>query len=144
MISQTEIKDFDKKFDVVSAFVEHKGRILLLHRQDHKPQGDTWGVPAGKVDEGENFLEALVREVQEEIGLLSKKDNYISLGSYYVRYRDYDFLYHSYRVILKDEPKLALNPKEHKDFRWVEPKDALGFNLIQDEDMCIKWAYGIK
>ena len=39
MISTAEIENFNKKFDVVSVFVEHDGKILLLHRQDHKPQG---------------------------------------------------------------------------------------------------------
>jgi hypothetical protein len=42
MISKTEIKNFNKRFDVVSAFIEHEGQILMLHRQDHKPQGNTW------------------------------------------------------------------------------------------------------
>jgi ADP-ribose pyrophosphatase YjhB (NUDIX family) len=57
---------FDPKFDVVSCFVEYKGKILLLHRQDHKPQGNTYGVPAGKVDAGEDIWTTVRREIEEE------------------------------------------------------------------------------
>ena len=55
MIFIDKPNDFNPKFKVASSFIEHKGKILLLHRQNHKPQGNTWGVPAGKVDNGENM-----------------------------------------------------------------------------------------
>ena len=42
--------------DVVSVFIEHNGKILLLHRQDHKPQGNTWAMLAGKVDKSDDSL----------------------------------------------------------------------------------------
>lgn len=143
MISKTPLEKFKKKFDVVSAFIEHNGEILLLHRQDHKPQGNTWGAPAGKVDEGETLASALAREVEEEIGLIIPNKEYIFFESYHVRYRDYDFMYHVFRLILKEKPSLMLNLKEHKDHVWIEPQVALSLDLIQDEDSCIKWAYDI-
>jgi 8-oxo-dGTP pyrophosphatase MutT (NUDIX family) len=144
MISKIPPKNFNKKFDVVSAFIEHDGEILLLHRQDHKPQGNTWGVPAGKVNSNENMLDALVREVAEEIGLLTDRENYVFFEKYYVRYSEYDFIYHVYHLIVKEKPTLTINLKEHKNHQWVKPADALKLNLIQDEDMCIKWMYSLK
>ena len=56
MISRNKIENFNKKFDVVSVFIEHNGKILLLHRQDHKPQGNTWAMLAGKVDKSDDSL----------------------------------------------------------------------------------------
>ena len=41
MIFKKKPEDFDKKIDVVGVFVEHEGQFILLHRQDHKPQGNT-------------------------------------------------------------------------------------------------------
>ncbi|MEN9613791.1 MAG: hypothetical protein RLZZ347_98 [Candidatus Parcubacteria bacterium] len=144
MISKTPLTGFKKKFDVVSAFVEHEEKILLLHRQDHKPQGDMWCAPGGKVDVGESLLGAVAREIAEEVGVFLAPEQYHFFESYYVRFPEFDFMYHVYRVVLGSEPKLALNLSEHKDFQWVRPIDALKLNLIQDEDACIKWAYGIK
>lgn len=143
MISQTKLEKFNSKFDVVSCFVEHNGRFLLLHRQDHKPQGGTWGVPAGKVHDGEDLKTALLREVQEEIGLVVTSEDLKFFRSYFVRYSDYDFMYHIFSVTLNTLPELYLHADEHKDFKWVIPTEALSFDLIQDEDFCIKAFYKI-
>lgn len=143
MISKTEPENFKKKFDVVSVFIECAGEILLLHRQDHKPQGNTWAMLAGKVDENEDLLSALIREVEEEIGLKTNPKDYNYFEGYYVRYPGYDYIYHVYHLLFDNKPKIDLNTKEHKNYIWVKPKDALKMDLIQDEDTCIKWFYKI-
>ncbi len=51
MISRNKPENFTPKFEVVSCFVEYNDEILLLLRQDHKPEGNTYGVPAGKIDQ---------------------------------------------------------------------------------------------
>jgi ADP-ribose pyrophosphatase YjhB (NUDIX family) len=62
MISKNKPENFNPKWEVVSCFVEYKNEILLLLRQDHKLQPNTWGVPAGKVDIGETIRKAMKRE----------------------------------------------------------------------------------
>jgi len=144
MISKTPFEGLKVKFDVVSAFVEHDGDILLLHRQDHKPQGDTWGVPAGKVDAKESLASAIAREVREEIGVDRAPEAYSFCKSYYVRHADYYFNYHIFKIVLDKKPTIDLNLSEHKDYRWLKPTEALKTDLIEDEDSCIKWTYEIK
>jgi ADP-ribose pyrophosphatase len=141
MISRTEPKGFKKKFDVVSVFIDHDGDTLLLHRQDHKPQGNTWAMVAGKVGKGEDLIDALVREIKEEIGLNVKSDDCKYIEGYYIRYPDFDYVYHVYHLPMKEKPTLDVNPEEHKDFRWIKPADALKLDLIPGEDSCIKWFY---
>ncbi len=41
------------------------GKVLVVHR----PQYDDWTLPKGKVDPGETWEEAALREVEEETGL---------------------------------------------------------------------------
>lgn len=144
MISTTEIENFKKKFDVVSVFIEHEGKVLFLHRQDYKPQGNTWGIVAGKVDAEEDSLDALIRETKEEVGLDIKKEDIKFIEEYYVRYDDYDFKYHTHHVSLKEKPVIRIEQNEHKDSRWVSPQEALLLDLIQDEDVCIKDFYKIR
>lgn len=59
-----------ERMDVVLAICERDGRILLNQRMDKRPIWDKkWEFPGGKVDKGEDILNALYREVNEETGL---------------------------------------------------------------------------
>ena len=141
MIYKERPQNFDSKFDVISCFVEYNGEILLLHRQDYKPEGNTWGVPAGKVDAGEPLLEAMMREIQEETGFVLPSSQLSYFGKVFVKYPKYDFVYHIYHIKLDQRQKVSINHKEHKDFRWISPENALNIPLIQDLDACIKLFY---
>ena len=50
------------------AYDEH-GRLLLVQRANEPGRG-LWSVPGGRVEAGEDDAAALVREMQEETGLL--------------------------------------------------------------------------
>ncbi|MCF7831735.1 MAG: NUDIX hydrolase [Candidatus Pacebacteria bacterium] len=141
MIHKEKPENFNSKFDVVSCFVEHDGEILLLHRQDHKPQGNTWGVPAGKVDDGQEILETMIREIQEETGFMLPSSELSYFGKVFVRYPEYDFVYHMYHTELNQRQDVVISQQEHKDFKWISPKKALEMNLIQDLDACIRLFY---
>jgi 8-oxo-dGTP diphosphatase len=43
----------------------HEGRAAIVHR----PKYDDWSLPKGKLDPGETWEEAALREVEEEIGV---------------------------------------------------------------------------
>ena len=45
--------------------VARDGRVAVVHR----PKYDDWSLPKGKLDPGEGFEEAALREVEEETGL---------------------------------------------------------------------------
>jgi 8-oxo-dGTP pyrophosphatase MutT (NUDIX family) len=53
--------------DVLAAggLVLREGEVAVVHR----PKYDDWSLPKGKLDEGEDFEQAAVREVREETGL---------------------------------------------------------------------------
>ena len=51
------------------ALRDDRGRWLMHRRPLHKHHGGLWEFPGGKVEPGERPREALVREIQEELGL---------------------------------------------------------------------------
>ena len=54
-----------------------KPRYLIVHR----PHYDDWTLPKGKLDKAETFLEAALREVEEETGIVGKRPRFIgSIG----------------------------------------------------------------
>jgi len=143
MLFKDKPNNFNPKFEVVSCFIEVGDEILLLHRQDNKPQGGTWGVPAGKKDASESLEDTIKREIFEET---SFGDDFSSLKYFdkvFVRYPTFDFVYHIFHLSLKEKPDIEINPTEHKDFLWKTPKDALEMNLIEDEDECIRLFYSV-
>ena len=143
MIHKKKPKNFKSKFDCIGCVVEEAGEILLLHRQNHKPQGNTWGIPSGKVDENEKLEETLVREVFEETGINILAENSKYHGELYVRFDDYDFVYHLYHIGIGSRPKVKTNPKEHKSYKWISPNKTLDLDLIEDLDGCLEIIYNI-
>lgn len=135
MIYTQKPENFTPKFEVVSCFVEYNNKILLLLRQDHKPEWNTYGVPAGKVDPGETIQEAIQREGKEETQIdLSDAKHFKKL---YVKYPDYDFTYHIFHQKFDQKPKVTINPNEHKNYTRKKREEALKIDLIRDLDECI-------
>ena len=54
---------------VALALHDDRGRWLMHRRPFHKHHGGLWEFPGGKVETGERPRVALVREIQEELGL---------------------------------------------------------------------------
>ena len=56
--------------EVVLGALVREGRVLLVHRSPSKRAfPDVWDLPGGVIEAGESELDALVRELQEELGV---------------------------------------------------------------------------
>lgn len=58
-----------KRILVVAAVIRREGRILIAQRPRDKHMGGLWEFPGGKVEAGEDVRHALVRELDEELGI---------------------------------------------------------------------------
>ncbi len=143
MIYKKKPKDFTPIYHVASCFCEIDGKVLLLKRQDNKSEGNKWGIPAGKIEEGETAQEAITRELGEEIGLF-KIESLEDLGKLYVRFPDYDFTFHIFRTSLSGPVELKLNISEHKEFAWVTPKEAVVMDFVLEQEKCFALHYRVK
>ncbi len=52
-----------------AALVDADGRVLLARRPEGKSMAGLWEFPGGKVEDGETPEAALIRELQEELGI---------------------------------------------------------------------------
>ncbi len=145
MIHLIEPARFRPLFEVVGCFVDVGPEFLLLHRQNHKPQGDAWGVPAGKVQAGETLAQAMQRELEEETGHSPRAGRPFYGRTVFVRdeENDDDFTFHTYHLQLPYKPEIQLNPEEHKGYAWMRPRDALELMLVRDMERCVRLLYGL-
>jgi 8-oxo-dGTP diphosphatase len=102
------------------------GLVVVVHR----PKYDDWSLPKGKLDPGETFEDAALREVEEETGLRCRLVRELPAVEYEVRGRPKLVRYWAMEAV--DE--IAFVPNEEvDDIRWVEPAEALAL-LTYDRD----------
>lgn len=91
-------------------------RFLFLLRDQGKTAG-TWGLAGGKKEPDDATpYDALLREIQEEVGFLPKIEKSVPIEQY--SSKDELFNYHTYVLIVKQEFIPKLND-EHTGYCWV-------------------------
>jgi 8-oxo-dGTP diphosphatase len=141
MIFLQKPQKFEPVYEVAACFVEFEDKILLLKRAPNKLSPGKWGLPAGKIDQGEDAQAAALRELHEETGLVVLADTMIFLQTVFVEFPDYDFIFHMFRTTCTTQPAVVLNPIEHTHFKWCSIEEALRMDGVEDLDTCIKLVY---
>jgi 8-oxo-dGTP pyrophosphatase MutT (NUDIX family) len=93
------------------------GKVLVVRRLRY---GD-WSLPKGKLEEGETFEEAALREVLEETGYACNLGEPIGSTSYESRGRPKEVRWFRMEPVGDAEPHEA----EIDEIRWVTPEEAL-------------------
>lgn len=138
MIYREKPDDFNPILKAVGCYIRCNEEILLLHRQDHRPEGNTWGLPAGKINAGEKPKDAIIREISEETGMAIPASKINFLGKVYVKYPTYDSIFYVFKTELENQQEVTIDINEHKDYKWISPKNALDLELIGDLGETIK------
>ena len=104
--------------DVVAALIWDGNRFLACQRPAHKARALLWEFVGGKVEPGESWEEALIRECREELGITVKPlDIFMEVTHEYPDLTVHLILYNA--VIAEGEIRLF----EHNDARWITPAE---------------------
>lgn len=92
-------------------------RIAVVRRAKY----DDWSLPKGKLDPGETFTEAAVREVFEEAACRAEIREFIGAVDYQARERPKVVLYYAMDAVelLSFEPNTEIEALE-----WITPREA--------------------
>ena len=112
----------------------NEGKILLQRRQGTKLWPGFLALPAGHVDEGENAIEAAIREAREELSIEIKEEN---ITDSYVVCRKNKSLppyYDVYFEISSYNGEIKINePEKCSELKWIDldnpPKDMINYEV---------------
>lgn len=116
-----------------NAIITCKGKILLEKRRDC----DLWGLVGGGVKRQESPLDAITREIYEELGLRVPKDKFHKLGVYgepgrIAAYQDgsiWRMVVVVFALELEKEPDIVLSA-ESRDMRFFSKEELKDIEIV--------------
>ncbi len=103
---------------VAVALVDRDGRVLLAQRPEGKAMAGLWEFPGGKVDQGEQPEQALIRELKEELGINTETSCLAPLSFASHSYEDFHLLMPLW--VCRKWDGIA-QPREGQVLKWVKP-----------------------
>jgi len=119
--------------DVVAALIWDNDKFLICQRPASKARALLWEFVGGKVEPGETNEEALVRECQEELGIILQIGSLFSVVIH--EYPDLIVRLSVYNAtIFSGIPQVL----EHNDIQWITIADAANYTFCPADEPIIK------
>ena len=123
------------------------GKIFIAKRQMTGDMGGRWEFPGGKIEEGEDLVTAVVREMQEEFGVTVSVGRKITSGTFMHKEKPctLDVLEVSFP---QDGVEKPFTLTEHTDYKWADINEIPQLNFV-DSDLSVydavkKWCQNEK
>lgn len=120
----------ERRLTVVAAVIyDDQGKILLTRRPEGTHMAGLWEFPGGKVEEGESCSEALIRELDEELGVSVKVGRPLTFAIHTEPALEILLLFFS--AALGTGVPVA---REGQDIAWVRPEELPRYPMPPADD----------
>lgn len=127
-----EAVNLNYQIGICAKILNEESKILLISRSQNDNYGGVWELPGGGVEENEDIIDALIREIKEETGLDVIRDtiNFID----YFEFHNIESNKHKRKFCfeVKTTGELTISD-EHTDFRWFDRNEIIN-ELRNDKD----------
>lgn len=121
---------------VAAALIDGDGRVLIAQRPEGKSLAGQWEFPGGKVEEGETPEAALIRELDEELGIVVKQACLAPFVFASHTYETFHLLMPLYLIRRWDGEPEAL---EHAALKWVPPLKLRDYPMPPADVPLVSW-----
>ena len=115
------------KLVVCAALIDKDGRVLINLRPKGKVMAGFWEFPGGKVEPHETPENALIRELEEELGINTWNSCLAPLTFASHRYKEFHLLMPLY-VCRKWEG--IIKPRENQELKWYYPNQLMNVKML--------------
>ena len=114
----------DKKTIEVSAAVIVKDGYILAAQKGYGEFKGKWEFPGGKVKDGEDYKDTVIREIKEELNADINVDDFLTTIHY--EYPEFNLIMHTFLCSLKSDIHFTYHNErelEHDNLVWLETVD---------------------
>ena len=112
------------------AILLEEGRILLGKRSSRRKfYPNVWDLIGGHCETGESPVQTLVRELEEELGIIPTTFQEVDILAEPDTETHGDYRYHVYLVTAWNGVPHNRQPQEHSELQWFSLEDALGLDV---------------
>jgi 8-oxo-dGTP diphosphatase len=122
------------------ALVDPDGRILLARRPPGRAMAGLWEFPGGKIEPGERPEQSLIRELEEELGIIVEEPCLAPLTFASHGYADFHLLMPLY-ICRKWEG--TVQPREGQALAWVRPNRLRDYPMPAADEPLIPHLIGL-
>ena len=110
-------------------------KILIAKRNPSGDMGGRWEFPGGKLEEKEDYVQAIKREMKEEFGCKCQVFEKLAEGEFF--HKANKCFLTAFRVQLENDGlKNPFKLTEHTQTKWVDPREIKSLNFV-DSDLQI-------
>ena len=120
-----------KTIEVVAAIIR-KGDAIFATQRGYGEWKDYWEAPGGKIESGESPIQALRREIREELDTEISVDKFLTTIEW--DYPEFHLTMHCYMCSLLSD---ALHLNEHEAARWLGASELCSVNWLPADDQLL-------
>jgi 8-oxo-dGTP diphosphatase len=119
---------------VVAGLIVRDGKVLICQRTKYQPMPLKWEFPGGKIEEGEQPVPALERELKEELGIRAKIGPEVATVRHYYRSGTSVELH----FFMIEEFEGELENRIFRDVRWATRAELPTYDFLEADTTLVK------
>ncbi|MBI3306965.1 MAG: 8-oxo-dGTP diphosphatase MutT [Candidatus Omnitrophica bacterium] len=105
--------------------IERNGKFLIAQRSPGMSYAGWWEFPGGKLEECETIEQCLVREIQEELGILIQPTEFLCRKDFEYPTRKVSLVFYFCQWVSGQPSR-----KDCFDFAWVTPREMKNYQFL--------------